>query len=156
MLCGLYLDRPPKHGITCCITLPLLPVTPYLIPSLFRHDIFYEQPKMYMRRNPIWLLLVHFNHNLTKLHCSYLLQIITKYTLPTLICECSAVTVKRRGLSFNHSDPSTFPPKYRTFCRTSGQKNTGHFTGLQKPISLHLLGIIVSQQYSISSDVGGQ
>jgi len=35
-------------------------------------------------------------------------------------------------------------------------KNTGHFTGLQKPISLHLLGIIVSQQYSISSDVGGQ
>ena len=36
------------------------------------------------------------------------------------------------------------------------KKNTGHFTGLQKPISLHLLGIIVSQQYSISSDVGGQ
>ena len=28
--------------------------------------------------------------------------------------------------------------------------------GVQKPISLHLLGIIVSRQYSKSSDVGGQ
>jgi len=37
-----------------------------------------------------------------------------------------------------------------------GEKNTGHFTGLQKSISLHLLEIIVSQQYSISSDVGSQ
>jgi len=36
------------------------------------------------------------------------------------------------------------------------EKNTGHFTGLQKSILLHLLGITVSQQYSISSDVGGQ
>ena len=35
-------------------------------------------------------------------------------------------------------------------------KNIGHLTGLQKPISLHLLGIIVSRQYSKSSDVGGQ
>jgi len=34
------------------------------------------------------------------------------------------------------------------------KKNTGHLTGLQKPISLHLLGIIVSWQYSKSSDVG--
>jgi len=33
-------------------------------------------------------------------------------------------------------------------------KNTGHLTGVQKPISLHLLGIIVSRQYSKSSDVG--
>ena len=33
-------------------------------------------------------------------------------------------------------------------------KNTGHLTGLQKPISLYLLGIIVSRQYSKSSDVG--
>jgi len=33
-------------------------------------------------------------------------------------------------------------------------KNTGHLTRLQKPISLHLLGIIVSRQYSESSDVG--
>ena len=35
-------------------------------------------------------------------------------------------------------------------------KNRGHLTGLQKPISLHLLGIIVSRQNSKSSDVGGQ
>jgi len=34
------------------------------------------------------------------------------------------------------------------------EKNTGHLTGLQKPISLHLLDIIVSRQYSKSSDVG--
>ena len=34
------------------------------------------------------------------------------------------------------------------------RKNTGHLTELQKPISLHLLGIIVSRQYSKSSDVG--
>jgi len=33
------------------------------------------------------------------------------------------------------------------------RKNTRHFTGLQKPMSLHLLGIIVSRQYSKSSDV---
>ena len=43
--------------------------------------------------------------------------------------------------------------KIRTFCRTF-EKNTGHLTGLQKPISLQLLGIIVSRQYSKSSDVG--
>jgi len=33
-------------------------------------------------------------------------------------------------------------------------KNTGYLTGVQKPISLYLLGIIVSRQYSKSSDVG--
>ena len=33
-------------------------------------------------------------------------------------------------------------------------KNIGHLTGLQKPILLHSLGIIVSRQYSKSSDVG--
>ena len=49
-----------------------------------------------------------------------------------------------------HSDHSTVQKKYRTFCRTS-KKNTGHLTGLHKPISL---GIIVSQQHSKSSDVG--
>jgi len=38
------------------------------------------------------------------------------------------------------SDPSTV------------RKNTGHLSGLQKPISLHLLGIIVSRQYSKSSE----
>ena len=53
------------------------------------------------------------------------------------------------------SDPSTFPPKIQDILQDIWKKNTGHFTGLQKPISLHLLGIIVSQQYSITSDVGG-
>jgi len=36
------------------------------------------------------------------------------------------------------------------------KEKTGHFTGLQKPISVHLLGIIVSWQYSISSNAGVQ
>jgi len=35
------------------------------------------------------------------------------------------------------------------------KEKTGYFTGLRKPISVHLLGIIVSWQYSISSDAGG-
>jgi len=40
------------------------------------------------------------------------------------------------------------PPKIQDILQDIWRKNTGHFTGLQKPISLHLLGIIVSQQYS--------
>jgi len=44
--------------------------------------------------------------------------------------------------------------KYRTFCRTS--EKIQDMTGLQKPILLHLLGIIVYWQYSKSSDVGSQ
>jgi len=55
--------------------------------------------------------------------------------------------------------------KLVTVIPAQSEKNTGHFaghlrknignlTGLQKPISLHLLGIIVSWQYSKSSDVG--
>jgi len=48
------------------------------------------------------------------------------------------------------------PPKIQDILQDIWEKNTGHFTGLQKSISLNLLGIIVSQQYSISSDVGGQ
>ena len=50
--------------------------------------------------------------------------------------------------------PAQSEKKYRTFCRTS--EKIQDMTRLQKPILLHLLGIIVYWQYSKSSDVGSQ
>ena len=40
----------------------------------------------------------------------------------------------------------------KTVIPAQSEKNTGHLTGLQKAILLHLLGIIVSRQYSKSSE----
>jgi len=51
------------------------------------------------------------------------------------------------------SDPSTIGKNTRHFAGHL-EKNTAHLTGLQKPVALHLLGIIVSRQYSKSRDVG--
>ena len=53
---------------------------------------------------------------------------------------------------YGGSDPSTVRKKIQDILQDIWKKITGHLTRLQKPISLHLLGTIVSQQYSKRSE----
>jgi len=85
------------------------------------------------------------------------LNAIMPVTVPIYSIRSHKLAIKQtNSATSTYSHPSTDRKKYRTFCRTSWRKKTGHFTGLRKPISVHLLGIIVFWQYSISSDAGGQ